>query len=101
MGLETTALFLGTMLLGGGAAYSISRYQRKQAKRSFQAGVQTGQGATPAPMPKAPKVSEAIEQAQIATTVRRRAMRRSKTVFTSPLGIGGEAEVIRKTLLGQ
>lgn len=45
--------------------------------------------------------SNASTQAQEAVAARRARMASSKTVYTSPLGISGTADVARKTLLGQ
>ncbi len=40
------------------------------------------------------KATEAIRQKQVAA-------RRSRSVYSSPLGLAGEATTVRKTLLGQ
>jgi len=39
-------------------------------------------------------------QAQGVVTAKRRAISRSQSIYTSPLGLGGEADVARKILLG-
>jgi len=52
-------------------------------------------------MPKAPKVEDAEAKAVETANVRRRAASRSQSIMTSPLGIGQEADVARRTLLGQ
>ena len=49
----------------------------------------------------AEQISNAKDQAQNTINERRRAMARSQTVYTSPLGLGEEADMGRKTLLGQ
>jgi hypothetical protein len=36
-----------------------------------------------------------------AQTIRQRAQSMTQSIFTNPLGIGGQAQVARKTLLGQ
>jgi len=41
------------------------------------------------------------EQAQAANRQRALSARRSRSIYSSPLGIGGEASTIRKILLGQ
>lgn len=46
---------------------------------------------------KASAKSQAVQQVR----ARQRAAGRSKSIFTSPLGLGGTAQTIRKTLLGQ
>jgi len=54
---------------------------------------------SPIPLPQPPGVSGADETAQ--EKVRRKKVALSKSVYTSPLGVAGEAQVARKTLLGQ
>ena len=46
-------------------------------------------------------ISKSQETAQAATTAKKRAIARSRSVYSSPLGISGEASTIKKTLLGQ
>jgi len=55
----------------------------------------------PLPMPQAPKVEDAAAKAEASARAKRMAMGRSQSIYTSPLGIGGEANIARKTLLGQ
>ena len=55
----------------------------------------------PTPMPEAPDTGKADTAAKVETKRRKQAIARSKTVYTSPLGIGEEANIARKTLLGQ
>ena len=55
----------------------------------------------PMPMPATPTPEKAEDTAQAAATKKRKAIARSRTIFTSPLGISGQASVIKKTLLGQ
>jgi uncharacterized membrane protein (DUF106 family) len=45
--------------------------------------------------------SSASTNAQESLMNRKRAMSRSQTIYTSPLGISGQATTARKTLLGQ
>lgn len=59
-------------------------------------------------MPQPPKTETAEEtiakakaQSEKAIRARQIAAGRSKSIYTSPLGIAGEAMTIRKTLLGQ
>ena len=54
---------------------------------------------SPIPLPQPPSVPGADEAAQ--EKVRRKKVALSKSVYTSPLGAAGEAQVARKTLLGQ
>lgn len=88
----TAAGAFGTGLLATGvagtAAYSISQSGQKPKSPGVQ-------------MPASPKIGAAADKANIAAAKRQRASQRTKSVRTSPLGIGGEAEVAKKTLLGQ
>ncbi len=98
-------------LLGG--AYGLGQLAKKQDSPS------------PAPIPEVPAsvketavetitasqqtaVSAAQEQAKavarnatVLTPPKKRAVSRSRSVFTSPLGLAGEATTIKKTLLGE
>jgi hypothetical protein len=78
-------------LIGGGAAVGASAISSRSARSS-------GPSAPP-PLPKAPQPAKAAEQGQ--ARARRSLASRSKTVYTNPLGLGGQADVARKTLLGQ
>jgi len=59
------------------------------------------QAPTPQPpaLPQAPNPDKAQNAAQ--NDMRRRQGAQTKTVYSSPLGTAGEANVARKTLLGQ
>ena len=46
-------------------------------------------------------ISKSQATAQAATTAKKRAVSRSRSVYSSPLGLAGEATTIKKTLLGQ
>ena len=46
-------------------------------------------------------IAKATEQARAATQQRQKAARRSRSIFSSPLGLAGEASTVKKTLLGQ
>ena len=52
-------------------------------------------------MPKSPTVEDAAKKAKETARLRQLAMARSRTVYTSPLGVSEEAATARKTLLGQ
>lgn len=87
------AALIGISAIGTGAAiYGASR-TGKRAKAT----------APPAiiPMPAAPKVADVAAQAQVTAKAKKRAIARSRSIYTSPLGIGGEAQITRKVLLGQ
>ena len=67
-------------------------------------GGDSGKGSSapapaPAPLPEAPKPEAAAEKAQ--EQVRRRKSAQTQTVFTDPLGVAGQADIVRKTLTGQ
>lgn len=53
----------------------------------------------PPPLPQPPKPEEAENRA--AEIARRKRASMSQSVYTSPLGVSGQATVARKTLLGQ
>jgi hypothetical protein len=53
----------------------------------------------PQPLPAPPTVTQAGEEAE--ETKRRRKKAATKSIYTSPLGVGGEADVVRKSLLGR
>lgn len=46
-------------------------------------------------------INKSKDQAQAATQARLKAARGSKSIYSSPLGMGGEAATARKVLLGQ
>jgi hypothetical protein len=46
-------------------------------------------------------VDNAAGQAQASVTDKKRAISRSRSVYTSPLGLASQAQTSRKTLLGQ
>jgi hypothetical protein len=52
-------------------------------------------------MPAAPNIEKAQEQAGMKAKVRRIQASRQKTISGSPLGQAGQANIARKTLLGQ
>ena len=66
---------------------------------TFGKGGGGSQGQSPIPLPQAPSQAAAADKAQ--ETINRKRATASKSIYTSPLGIAGEAQVARKTLLGQ
>lgn len=84
MGALTTAAILGTAL-GFGATKLMSKG--------------SGGPSSPTPLPQAPSADAAIGKAE--DVVRKKKTSMSQSVYTSPLGVAGEAQVARKTLLGQ
>lgn len=55
--------------------------------------------AAPQALPQAPNPADAAEKGQEIASKKRRAA--TQSVYTSPLGAAGEADVARKTLLGR
>lgn len=81
---------LGASAIAGAGAWALTRDGKKSG--SQRAGVN---------MPKSPTMTAAAERANTVAAERKKASARTKSVRTSPLGIAGEAEVAKKTLLGQ
>ena len=54
--------------------------------------------SSPQPLPQPPSSAVAAEKGE--EMARRRRALSTKTIYTSPLGVAGEAQVARKTLLG-
>lgn len=74
---ETKKAFSG----GGGSSNSVSQPQ------------------APLPLPKPPDTAAVADQAN--KTIQRKKAAVSQSIYTSPLGISGQADVARKTLTGQ
>lgn len=53
----------------------------------------------PIPVPQAPNPDDAASKAKDVVDRKRAGM--SQTIFTDPLGVGGQANIVRKTLTGQ
>ena len=81
----TTAILLGLGAAGAGAAFSRSM-------------TRTPSLPEPQPLPESPSVEDATGKA--AEVIRKKRAAATQTVYTSPLGVAGEAQVARKTLLG-
>jgi len=98
----TAAAAVGTGIMAVGAtaaaAYGIS--QLAKGPQGSAAATSVPQAPAVAP-PIAPQPTQVSATAAAAVLTRKKAVAKSRTVFTSPLGIAGEAEVARKTLLGQ
>lgn len=85
VGTTAALLIAGGAGLGGGLiAKSMS------ASKSLSA---------PMALPQPPSVDAATSTADKITKARRTAS--SQSIFTSPLGVSGEADIAKKTLLGQ
>lgn len=80
----TTAL-----LLGGGAAFGAQKLLSGSKMPDAQ----------PIPLPQPPSSDAAADKG--ADLAKRKRLASTKSIYSSPLGIGGEADVARKTLLGQ
>lgn len=92
--MDTLAFFSynpGGVFSGGGIEGAASPGKKK--------GEGQDSSSSPLPTPAAPDTSAINEKAQENVRKRRSAM--SQTVYTDPLGIAGQANVIRKTLTGQ
>ena len=89
MGLFTT--LIAAAAIGGGIGFGAS-------KLAGGGGSKGGGPSAPQPLPQAPTVEAAAEKAD--TLKRKKVSAASKSVYTSPLGVSGEANVI-KTKLGQ
>ena len=91
--LTATLIAIGTLATAA-AGVGISAAQgRKAAKRQKAAGV------APQPLPAEPEMGTAAETARTAVTKRQKA--KTRTIYTSPLGLTEQAQVTRKTVLGQ
>lgn len=85
MGLGTTMAVLG--IAGGiGASKLMNRGASQQMN-------------SPLPMPQAPSVGDAQSKAE--DVIKRKRATTTQSIYTSPLGVAGEAGIARKTLLGQ
>lgn len=83
----TTAIVAGLIGIGGAVA----------AKSIMGSGPKMDSSPAALPQPPSPDGAQAKAEAGAA----RRKASLTETVFTSPLGIGGEAQLARKTLTGQ
>jgi len=83
----------GVATLAGavGGTMASSSHQQAKASKTMKSLIQ---------MPESPALANAQETALAKTKLKRQAMARSRSVFSSPLGIAGEASTARKTLLG-
>lgn len=82
---------------GAGAAYGIGA-------TALAGGMGGGKSSMPSiqmpGMPSAPKIEDASKNAKLRADERKRAMARSDSIMTNPLGLKDEANVVRKKLLG-
>ena len=94
IGVTLAATAVGTAIYG-------ATQQSKASKEMKQAAQKAAKQADMPAAPAIPKPAAAQATAQAGATKKKKAMARSRSVRTSPLGIAGEADVARKTLLGQ
>ena len=108
MGAMTSAVFAAltpSVLAIGGAGAAVAgsalSASSKSAKASANAAADADARAKAAANELKQSQAAAARQAQEALNARRRAqIAGSQSIYTSPLGIGGQADVARKTLLG-
>jgi len=88
-----------TALAGGAVGYSMysSDQQMRQAKAA-QSALSAQMPTSPAPI--VPTQSDAAKIAAEKAMDQRRSIARNESVYSNPLGLKDEAEVVRKTLLG-
>ena len=71
------------------------------AAPSIIAATQSGKTDMPqAAAVETPSVAESTAKAKATTKAKLQATRRSQSIYTSPLGLTGQADVAKKTLLG-
>ncbi len=100
MALSTTALIVGGLAAAGSIGASVYNTQRQvSAQRESQEQARNLQAQALAEQKASVKKAES--QAQESMRQQARSRYGSRSIYTSPLGIQGEANVARKTLLGQ
>jgi len=90
------------------AQYSQTQSAQKSAKSAADTQMRMAQASQDALVAKETAAKNeflqaqqtSASQAQGVVTAKRRAISRSQSIYTSPLGLGGEADVARKILLG-
>lgn len=90
MALGTTATIL-TALAATGAGFGVSKIIGGSQKQS--------QPSSPQPLPQPPSPEASAAKAE--DVVRKRKAAATQTIYGSPLGLSGEANVAKKMLLGQ
>jgi hypothetical protein len=102
-----TALGVSASLWGGAAAFGTglavaggAAYGAYALGKAATGGKGGGFGMQMPMSPKAPKMEDASKMAQLRNEERKRAMSRSKSVISNPLGLKDEAATVRKKLLG-
>ncbi len=99
MGFFTAAALLGAAAYGG---TKIAQNQAAKKAKSSSTAIQDQQAMNRQAVAEAKAVeTTATQQATSAVASKKRSRVRSRSVYTSPLGIGGQANVAKKALLGQ
>ena len=86
VGTTTAALLFG----GASAGFGLSKLMSKGAENV---------SSSPQPLPQPPNAAEAMSKAE--DVVRKKRAVNTQSIYTSPLGISGQAQIARKSLLGQ
>ena len=81
-----TAAVVGLGLLAGGAGYGASRMMNRGSSSP----------SSPSALPQPPSMDAAATKA--ADSVRKRKSQATQSIYTDPLGIGGQADVARQML---
>ena len=98
LGFAGAAATVAGGIAAAGATYGIA--QLAKGPKAAAAATSVPQAPAVAP-PIAPQPTQVAATAEAAVLTRKKAVAKSRTVFTSPLGLAGEAEIARKTLTGQ
>lgn len=77
-------------------ASSFGLIDRKSVTGLF--GGSSGSDYSPSPLPQPPSAADAVAKGE--DTIRKKKSQMSSTIYSSPLGVSGEADIARKTLLG-
>jgi uncharacterized protein HemX len=89
------------VLAVGALSAGVSVYEGNQQEKAIKNAQNDAAAAQAKSLEEAKAaVAGAGDQAQAQIDAKRRAIAASNTVFTNPLGIGGQAAVNKKTLLG-
>jgi hypothetical protein len=99
------AAVAGSAAIAGSSAYSGAK-SRSAAKKAADASIQrtdaavARQDAAAAELAQAQETASSQAQARVSKR-RKRATAGGRSIYTSPLGLGGTAQVARKSLLGE
>jgi len=96
---SATAVGIGASTIAAGSV-GYSMYSANQQAKALKSAASARDGASMPTAPVKPDTKDSAAIAQQSATDKSRAMARSKSVMTNPLGIKDEATVARKKLLG-